>query len=344
MTVSKHLLRVPFTCNTLPETAKTQRNQAEGKSVAETERRKSRSWTAFGQNRLRRRIPLSIYAVLIIALLLIVLSQSMQASAGAIDISPAVARSGLDPSASTVLVTRLSDGQMWVSNVRRTSDRFSPASTSKIPHTLIALETGTVGQDTVFDWDGQRRWLDAWNQDHTLQTAFRDSAVWVFQEIVTRIGSPDMADWLDRLGYGNADIGSEAHLTSYWLDGTLQISAQEQIGFLSRLVQRQLPLSPNTYSAAENIMLSKAGEGWSLYGKTGWRHSKDIMDIGWYVGWLRCADDHYVFALNMDMPDASQRHLRKSSMIAVLTDLGAFECARSGQVNLFAPVVSAVKD
>lgn len=242
------------------------------------------------------------------------------------DISAALARVGVDASASTIVVRRLADGQVWVSNGRRAAIRYSPASTSKIPHTLIALETGTATPDTVFAWNGVRTWNDNWNRDHTLTSAFANSVVWAYRRIATQIGTSGMAAWFDGLDYGNEATGTEANLTRYWLDGTLRISADEQVGFLSRLVQRQLPLSPATYAAAEIIMKADQGDGWTLYGKTGWWHTDDAMDIGWYVGWLRCGGDSYVFAFNMDIPDSSYLPRRREAPRSVLAEIGAFDC------------------
>ena len=45
----------------------------------------------------------------------------------------------------------------------------SPASTFKIPNSLIALETEVIkDENEVIKWDGQKRWLEAWNTDHDL--------------------------------------------------------------------------------------------------------------------------------------------------------------------------------
>jgi len=257
------------------------------------------------------------------------ISAASAASSGApdpIDLSQTIADNGLEVASSTMLVQRLSDGQVWVSNAVRSKERFSPASSSKIPHTLIALESGVATPDTMFHWDGKMRWVDAWNRDQSLRSAFQVSAVWVFQEIVPRVGAVRMKEWLTRFEYGNADIGTKATLTTYWLDGTLRVSAEEQMNFLRRLAARDLDLSEATYEAADEIMQTDAGEGWSMYSKTGWRSAANKMDIGWYAGWVRCGADTYVFALNMDMPSASFRNLRITTAKAALSEIGAFTC------------------
>ena len=226
----------------------------------------------------------------------------------ATDLSAIVMAEGVDPARSALLIVRLQDGAQWASGGARISERFEPASTSKIPHTLIALETGLVdGPETAFAWDGVERSIAAWNQDQTMATAYARSAVWVYQQITASLGRATMAERLERFDYGNHEVGGDADLTTYWLAGPLAISVREQTGFLARLAQQELPLSEQTYAAAATIMQADAGEGWTLYAKTGWRSDGERMDIGWYVGWLettvRGEVETYVFAFNMDMPD-----------------------------------------
>ncbi|MEJ8561943.1 penicillin-binding transpeptidase domain-containing protein [Yoonia sp. GPGPB17] len=237
------------------------------------------------------------------------------------DVSTNVSASGADADTSTLVIKRLSDDQVWISNAARASVRYSPASTSKIPHTLIALEELDLTSETPFIWNGAATWNDNWNRDHTLVTAFQQSVVWAYQDITTRVGYEGMQWWMAGLSYGNQSIGSEEQLTSYWLDGTLRISAQEQIDFLSRLVREQLPLANETYAEAADIMEVGHGAGWSLMAKTGWWYDANITDIGWYVGWLTCEDDAYVFAFNLDMPDRTYRTKRQSVVGSVLSDV-----------------------
>ena len=245
------------------------------------------------------------------------------------DLSALVAGEGADVSRSALLIVRLEDGARWASGGARIDERFQPASTSKIPHTLIALETGLVhGPDTPFAWDGVDRSIAAWNQDQTMATAFARSAVWVYQEIASRLGRETMSDWLTRFDYGNQDVGGEADLTTYWLRGPLAISAREQTDFLERLVRRDLPLSDRTYAIGEAIMRTDAGDGWTLYAKTGWRHDGVTVDIGWYVGWLETTvqgrAQTYVFAFNLDMLDPQQDRGRRAGTVrAALTEIGA---------------------
>ena len=106
----------------------------------------------------------------------------------------------------------------------------------------------------------------------------------------------------------------------------MQAIGTEQIGFLGRLASKTLPLKGSTYDASRNIMVSDQGGGWVMRSKTGWRYSEAEMDIGWFVGWLECASETYVFALNMDMPDTASLSKRRAVTYSVLQDIGAFDC------------------
>src|SRR3569833_464723 len=76
------------------------------------------------------------------------------------------------------------------SDTVRSGEAKLPASTFKIPNSLIALETEVV-QDPdkdVFKWDGVTRSIEAWNKDHTMRSAIAVSAVPVFFVFARRIG------------------------------------------------------------------------------------------------------------------------------------------------------------
>ena len=192
--------------------------------------------------------------------------------------------------------------QRWtVSDARRAYQGFRPASTFKIANTLIALETGVAQDETqVFKWDGQKRWMEDWNQDQTLQTAFRFSAVWVHQDMARQVGAEGMQARLWAWRYGNAVAGPKHD--SFWLDGDLRISAIEQIDFLRRFAEHRLPISERSEAIARRVFLREETPAWRLYAKTGWDGTGPV-ELGWFVGWTerKTGTGRCFFALNMDM-------------------------------------------
>lgn len=236
---------------------------------------------------------------------------------------------GVSPAKSALVIYRLEDEKVWASGGARIRERFTPASTSKIPHTLLAYETGAVtGPDEAFEWDGQKRFADSWNEDQTFGDAFQRSTVWIYQIVVPRIGAARLTEGLKSFSYGNADIGGPEQITRYWLEGPLAISATEQVEFISRLARRTLPLSARSYDLAVPVMVLEEGEGWTLYGKTGWKSVEGQTDIGWFVGWVEQsggpAPGTYVFALNMDMPGGMEEAPRRRAAVErALRGIGA---------------------
>src|SRR4030095_14770041 len=116
-------------------------------------------------------------------------------------------------------------------NRRRVDNGFLPASTYKIFNSLVALETGAVRDETeVLKWDGIKRMFPVWNQDQNMRDAIKNSTVWFYQEMARRIGQGPMQHYVDVANYGNRKLGGG--IDHFWLDGSLRITAKEQIDML----------------------------------------------------------------------------------------------------------------
>jgi beta-lactamase class D len=216
--------------------------------------------------------------------------------------------------AGTFAVLDPSGGRIVVTDRERAESGFLPASTFKVPNALIALETGIVADadSTMFPWDKVVRDFDAWNQDHTLRSAFKASAVPVFQDIARKIGPERMQEYVDKFDYGNRDISGA--IDTFWLEGKLRISAMQQIAFLQKLQRGELPVSPQYQAIVRDIMYLEPSELGILRGKTGAvgvtaaPGSKATM--GWLVGWLEQGTKAYIFAMNIDVREPKQLALR----------------------------------
>lgn len=160
---------------------------------------------------------------------------------------------------------------------------WPPASTFKIPHTLIALETGVVsGPHHPFVWDGEDRKYPAWNKNQTLDSAFRNSVVWVYEEIAQKLGRERIKTYLDRMGYGNRSVSGDM---PFWLYGGLRISSDGQVAMLRRLYDFDLPFQRDHMALVQVMMQLEENSDYSLSGKTGWTVIRD-MQYGWFIGWV----------------------------------------------------------
>jgi beta-lactamase class D len=184
-------------------------------------------------------------------------------------------------------------------NPARCAQGFIPASTFKILNTLIGLETGVIpDQDFVIRWDRVQRPVAAWNQDHTLTSAFRVSCVPYYQELARRVGLDKMQQYTSRSGFGKLHVTPET-LDNFWLEGPSRVSQEEQIDFLVRLYQNKLPFSERSTRILKDIMLLVEGPTHQLRGKTGWGQMEG-KDIGWFVGYLVRDGKAYFFATNVE--------------------------------------------
>lgn len=170
---------------------------------------------------------------------------------------------------------------------------FSPASTYKICNSLIGLETGVIKDENfVIPWDSVVR-NPVWDKDHNLKTAFANSTVWYYQELARRVGGQQMKYWLDKANYGNAD--TSGGIDKFWLTGGLRISPKQQIDFVKRLHDNQLPFSKRSVDIVKNIMIAKDTLNYLVRAKTGWG-GHDNKDVGWYVGYIETKGNVYYFA------------------------------------------------
>lgn len=209
--------------------------------------------------------------------------------------------------------------RITVVNGERAIRRYAPASTFKIANSLIALETGAVADETeVIPYGGKPQPIAAWERDMDMREAIKASNVPVYQEVARRIGLERMRAMVDRLDYGNREVG--AVVDRFWLDGPLAISALEQARFVARLARGDLPVSARSQSIVRDILrLEQEGDA-VLYGKTGWLASTK-PPIGWWTGWVERDGNAYAFALNIDMPsveDAPKRIAIGRSLLARL--------------------------
>ena len=198
-----------------------------------------------------------------------------------------------------VVAERAATPRRLIGSAAGCATRLSPASTYKIPHALIGLETGAVTPATVERWDGTRYPNQPkWNQDHTVLSAMRPSVLWFFQRMAPRIGAAGAHEFLARWHYGNADASGP--IDRYWVNGRLRISSDEQLAFLSRFYGAELGVSPLHRDAVERALDQDPGtvenargmhklnvtwrEGLRLNSKTGAATIANGESVSWLVG------------------------------------------------------------
>lgn len=221
----------------------------------------------------------------------------------------------------TLIIESLDGRVRHVHDAGRAATRLPVASTFKIFHTLIALDTGAVsGPDHRFTWDGTVHDIADWNRDQTLTSAYRVSCVWCYQDIARRIPPATYLEHLRRAHYG--ELREPFVQTAFWLDGSLSLSAEEQIAFLRRVWRRQLPYSARAYGQLRDVMLMERIGDATVRAKTGWA-MRATPPVGWYVGMLEAPSGVWLFALNLDLESAADLPLRRDLTLRSLRAIGA---------------------
>jgi beta-lactamase class D len=226
--------------------------------------------------------------------------------------------------AGTFVGYKVDDYLVIASDKDRSGEAKLPASTFKIPNSLIALETGVVGDSDkdIFEWDGVTRSIEAWNRDHTMRSAIAASAVPVYQEIARRIGAERMQKYVDLFEYGNRDIGGG--IDQFWLTGNLRIDPVQQVDFVDRLRRGALPVSKRSQDLVRDILpVTKVGEA-VIRAKSGLLGAETGKpSLGWLVGWVEMSSANTVFALNLDCREPRHIADRMTLAQACLRDIGA---------------------
>jgi len=208
-------------------------------------------------------------------------------------------------------------------NPERCAERFIPASTFKIMNSLIGLETGVIPDENyVIKWDGTHYDIPSWNQDNTLKTAIQNSVVWYYQELARRVGNKKMQYYVDAAHYGNQNISGQ--IDTFWLEGGLRISADEQVELLKRLYQGSLPFSQRSMNIVKGILVMEKTGSYQLSGKTG-SVQRITPHESWFVGYLETNGDVYYFATNYEStsPDGlASGDTAKQISLDVLRGLG----------------------
>ena len=231
------------------------------------------------------------------------------------------------------------NGNFTVYNLDRYRDSaYLPASTFKIVNSLIGLQTGIITNDSmIIKWDGVTRALPQWNKDLSMYEAFRVSSVPYYQEVARRIGKERMQYWLDSLAYGTFSYARASEhkqkitsaIDTFWLDNSLKITADEQLGLVKKLYFNQLPFFKEYQQTVKTAMLFEDKPEYKLSYKTGGKFwdSTSKKHLGWVVGFIEENKHPYFFVLNIESGDENfdMPTVRMKMLKGILGELGFFK-------------------
>ncbi|MGF6905948.1 penicillin-binding transpeptidase domain-containing protein [Fusobacterium sp. PH5-44] len=219
---------------------------------------------------------------------------------------------------SSILIYDQNNNSFIAHNLKRCNEGFTPASTFKIPNTLISLETGVTTTEHVFNWDKKKKPFSMWEKDMNIEEAFKVSNVPVYQEIAQNIGVERMLYYTKLLNYGDLNIDSK-NITTFWLEENSKITSFQQIYFLENLYNLIFPFSKNAMEMTKKIMISETTDKYTISSKSGTTKGGNA----WYVGYVETKDNVYYFATNISNKErnidlmAVRKELTKEALKAI---------------------------
>lgn len=217
-------------------------------------------------------------------------------------------------------------GKITVYNLKLDTMRTLPASSFKIVSSLIGIETGRiVDENMVIKWNGMKSTHPEWDKDLTMKEAFKVSSEPYYQEVARRIGRDTMQQWLDTLKYGTIKISGP--IDSFWLNNTLKISPDEQLGLVKKLYFNKLPFQKRSQQIVKDVMLQEDNTQYKLSYKTGWGTDEKGLQTGWIVGWIEENNHVYFFVTLVKSPDQQidMPAVRMKITKGILSKLGFFK-------------------
>lgn len=188
---------------------------------------------------------------------------------------------------------------------------FSPCSSFKLAIAAMGFDAGVLADPHHPRLEyrpeyGAQADRDKKAVDPTIWLA--DSIVWYSQQITLGLGMDRFRGYVDQFAYGNRDLtgnpGENDGLTQAWLMSSLQISPDQQVDFIKRLLDGQLGITDHAFAMLDATVPVYGGAGgWSIRGKSGsgWLRSESgAYDMnrpqGWFVGWADNGLQRVIFA------------------------------------------------
>lgn len=211
-------------------------------------------------------------------------------------------------------------GDITVYNMQLDTQRISPVTSFKVLNTLIGVQTGKISdENSVMKTDSSS------TKPLSLKEAFHSSYIPYFQKVAREIGKDTMQFWIDSISYGNKNISGP--IDSFWLNNTLKISPDEQLGFMNKLYFDQLPFQKYAQQMVRDVMLREDNTLYKLSYVSGAGFDESENPIGWITGWIEENRHVYFFVTFVRSKDKSKNMDSVAEVVnkKILESLGYFK-------------------
>lgn len=160
-----------------------------------------------------------------------------------------------------------------------------------------------------------------------LKDAFETDSNPYFREVAKRIGKDTLQYWIDSLGYGSRYKKAVIKdVDSFWLDNSIRITPDEQLGLVKRIYFNQLPFQDRPSSIVKSLMAKENTANYRMAYITGFGKDPKGDEVGWIAGWVEENMHIYPFVLNTEAPaNTDLSKIQVKMMKDIMKQLGFFE-------------------
>ncbi len=170
--------------------------------------------------------------------------------------------------------------QFTITNLSRYKDSaYAPLNSFFIVPTLIALDKGYI------------------NHNPSSWVSF-DSTTY-YQNLIAKIGRGDILKTIDSLHYGKGQVS--ANMNQFWMDQSLRITADEQLGFIKKLYFNELLFQKRSQEIARKIILKEDNANYRLsyiMATDTTQLSSTTKNASWMIGYVEENKHPYFFVFN----------------------------------------------
>jgi beta-lactamase class D len=223
-------------------------------------------------------------------------------------------------------------------NKEGVSKRQPPGNTFDYFNSMVAFETAVANDDQLAIAVDTGQTANNTTATLTMRQAINARNMVYFQQLAQRIGAPRLQKFLDSLEYGSKQMDKTS---SFWTNGSLTISADEQVGLVKRIYFHELAISERSQRIAKTLLEQDADKSFSYTSSIVKSGRKEVYTMIGFVEYTQKVKEKkeamnksdirtypYFFALNCDAQAGSSREdLDKKSMELVrnvLKDYGAY--------------------
>ena len=214
-----------------------------------------------------------------------------------------------------------SRGDFTIYDLTRFRKPVSPAQTFHIFSSLVALHTGKLTDDS-----SSVVAADSASSTLTLSQAFKNNSEAHFKSIANLLGKDTLKYWMDSVKYGNKKIGND--VAAFWMNDSLKISPDEQLGMIKRLYFKQHPFRASVQEQVKKMMVVVNNAQYQLAYQQG-SIVRGNLQQAWIVGWIEENKHPYFFVLQTE--GAANSDIKNASMLVlnkILKEQGFFEGKR----------------